>query len=236
MHIKTLIKYSESVNLEQFKNAIKQINLKVGEQLLRFCQQNDELLQKALSLLSYNEEQIVLFINDGDSDDEFCYKLLNTDYLQQSHCFMIMQKLSKSFRSEYLLKTMQSTDIERALLVLKSGEILPEKIDLCSKKVVSIDLLCKLLESGVNPCGLKTSTTTPLTILVKQYPENRHKKNLQMRCDTVACMQVLINAGADVEDLSSYHSGIKTTPIHVATDLALTTGESILFPYKTVLQ
>lgn len=226
MHIETLIKHSERVNAKKFEDAFKQINLKVGEQLLRFCQQKDELLQRVLLLLSYNEEQIVELINDTGSDDVFCNKLLlNIDYLQ-SHGFKIMQKLSKSSRSKYLLKTMQNTDTEKALLVLQSGEIIPENIDLClliKKTVTAKDLLCKLIENGVNPCGLKSSTTTPLTILAKQYP---NKKNLQMRCNTVECMQTLINAGANVEDLNSYFSGIKTTPIHVATDMALTTGES----------
>ncbi len=180
-----------------------------------------------MSLLSYDKKQILEFIKDDGSEDEFCCKLLNTKFLTPCQT-ILMQKLRKNSRTEYLLKTMQAAEIERALLVLNSGEIIPEKIDLglLSKKILtSVDLLSKLLENGVNACGL-TPTVTPLNILVKQYPSDAHK-NLQVRCNTVECMQILINAGANLEDLNSYYmySGIKTTPIHVATDMALTTGE-----------
>ena len=226
--IEYLIKFSRQANAKKFISAAKEIPHKIGEELLKYCQEKTQLLQEIVEILSYSEDQVLEFIREVDrKDDEFCCHLLNIKQFRTSQ--KLMEKLSVSSRSHRLWKALKNEETEQGILLLHSGEIQPEMVDLSrlsNKTLDSRELLLALLAKEVNPQGL-SGTITPLIKLVSRCPNRATKsKNLDTYIKTIENIRQLIDAGANVEDLNAYHSGHKTTPIHVATEMAVTTGEA----------
>ena len=223
--IECLVKFSKQANLKKFNVAVKDIPRELGKKLLKVCQTKLELLQELITLLAYDEEQVVKFIGDDTREDQlFCCQLLDTKQFKLSQA--LMKKLTPASRSQYLQTILQNSEIEKAITLLNSGEILPDTIDLTKmtkRTLHSQELLSALLNKKVNPCGL-SGPPSPLTQLVHSFPKQVNKKTKELYCEIVKTISLLVDAGADVEDLCNYHTGHKTTPLHVAIEMALTTG------------
>ena len=221
-HIEYLIRFSKQVRPKVFSVAAKCTTYDVGERLLRFCQEETSLLQEIIILLSYSEERIAGFIRCRKKDEQFCCHLLDSDQLKNS--YKLMTKLTALSRTQYILKSKQT---ERAVLLLKSGEIIPDMINLSTltKSIFhSSELLSILLDKKVNPCGL-TGSETPIQQLAQGCQKQVDRKNKEVYVMLVNSIALLLEAGANVEDLNAYF-GISesTTPLHVATEMALISG------------
>ena len=208
----------------EFRYYAKRIPCEVGEKLLRFCQEKRQLLQEVIALLSYPEEQIFLFIRNQE-DDQFCCHLVDTEQFCGSS--ELMSKLTAESRTQYICELLKSgKEIRQAIKMLSSGEIKPDFINLSAlgkSILLSTELLSALLHRNVNPCGLP-KWVTPITQLVKACPNKVDAKSKALLFKTVTSIMLLLEAGADVEDLTAYHTG-ETTPLHVAAELALLTGK-----------
>ena len=111
--------------------------------------------------------------------------------------------------------------LSRTMTILKSGEILPQEIDLSKIVEEPSDptLIKQLLDHNIDPNGNGTSKKNPLFIVAyKVYrPKKRSKQFLKL--DEIICL--LLEAGADIEDLCSLEQGKRKSSLHMATELAL---------------
>lgn len=96
-----------------------------------------------------------------------------------------------------------------------------------TKKVLqSRELLSALLAKSVDPRGL--SSPTPIIQLVQSCPKQVHKKKaFELYCRIIENIELLLASGADVKELNTYHKGHETTPLHVATEMALIAGKYV---------
>lgn len=115
----------------------------------------------------------------------------------------------------HCLLELKNFDGVKAILKLLSKQTI-EKIDLArlleTNLVLDHDLIEMLINAGVNPNGKKSPITTVMSLHYLK-PESQ-----------VALVCLLIKCGADISQLSLTARG-STTPLHVATELTLKTGE-----------
>ena len=216
---KQLSRFIEEVKFrEKFKVAAAKISPEISIALFKFYTGKGQQLLEILQLFSFNKSKII------ENEEKLFCGLLETEpfiYNQSS----LMKKLSKMSRTQCLAACLKNGMREQAFVVLDSGEIDPAKVDL--SEMSDELLLCKrlikrLLQSQVNPSGLKSkaSSNSPLKRLAIKCPlKFSHQKS-----EIVQTMKLLIDAGAEVEDLSNYRGNF-TPPLHVATELAIATGE-----------
>ncbi len=135
--------------------------------------------------------------------------------------------ITPDIRTSYLLDRIEAKDIGPSMVAIQSGPIKDQE------KNVSKLVDCILTSKAVCDfrkhlkCGKVTDIiqeSTPLTCLVEKLSH----KCCQRKTDknkAVRALTVLIEVGANVEGLNRYFQGNKTSPIIVATHLALTTGK-----------
>ena len=164
-------------------------------------------------------------INEITGDQLLCCHLLDIKQLRGSK--KLMKKFTSASRTWYLCKVLQNNNVEQALSLLESGDVIPEKVDLSkqTKKVLqSRELLSALLAKKVDPCG--SSSPTPIIQLVQSCPKQiNKKKSFELYCKIIENIYLLLAAGAEVKDLNTYHKGHETTPLHVATEMAVIAGK-----------
>ena len=210
----------------QFKAAAKKVPSETTIPLLKLYSERGQQLLELLQIFSFDESQII------ENEQQLFCGILEGDSFVYGHQ-NLMKKISKSSRTQCLAACLKHSDpkqaIKRALVVLHSGEIDPTRIDLSllsDELLHHIQSVHLLLKHQVDPCGLKTkrSSKSPLKRLAIICPHRFDKKLNQT--EIVQTMKLLIDNGAEVEDLNCYHRGNVTTPLHVATELTIATGES----------
>ena len=211
---------------DTFRAKVKSFPRDLTLKMLKVCSTNKRLLATVVNLLPYDELQIVDLLGNNGDKDVICCGLLRTDKLKNSQ--LVMARLSKTSRTQFCLDMLTKSHTQRALKLLKSGEIDPRGVDLSIiiEKMNNPEVLQALLAQGVNPNGLETSPNFkchPLTTLVTRVT----RKNISQdeRRNEVQKMKLLVEADAKLEDLNQYHRGSKTSPLHVATSIAILTGE-----------
>ena len=196
--------------------------------LLKECSEKKHLLSEVIKLLAYDGDKISSLIEEAGSEDHLCNCLLKVRALKHNSC--IMSKLSRKGRTILLLNRIQAKKPKEdiIMLLIKSGEIESKDIDMSeiieTVLTMPIELLKLLLAAGVDPNGRRSSTErSPLSYLAVKCSSRTVK--LDLKCKIVEMMQEFVDAGANMEDLDHYFHRSYTTPLHVATDLALRTGE-----------
>ena len=205
---------------KEFKAAAKNVPSRVCTPILKlFIGKNQKLLE-LIHLFSLEEHQIIPLI---ENDYEFFCYLIEKD--AEVFTISTMKKLPEKYRTQYLIVCLKQKNTEQALELLKSGSIDSTKISLSSVPddlLYNINLLQSLLECGIDPKG-KQSIESPLQKLASRCPHWPKKKlHREKQREITQAMKLLIDAGAEVRDLNNYE---QSTPLHVATDLALATGK-----------
>ena len=215
---------------EEFTTAAKAVPLDVCAPLLRHFSEN------LLELLNLQESKLVPSIRNFDNFEFFRKFVKNNAGIFTT---AEMSRLSKRYRTQYLLVCLQQKNTEQAIELLKSGPINPIEIDLSTvadELLLNEQLLQMLLKYGIDPCGLK-GKKSPLYQLASKCPHWPKKKLYREKQKAMLqAIKLLINAGAQVEHLNSYNIG-RTTPLHVATELAMATGRFFKSSYtNTVIE
>ena len=214
---------------EEFKIAAKKIHSEISIPLIKLFSSKEQQLAELLQIFSIDESQI------SENDEDLCCSLLETE--QFMHSQILMTKLSMQSRTQFVISCLKGKNPQKILLLLDSGKIDPTMINLSTisdKLLYHKEVVTTLLDLQVNPCGLMDSkklSDSPLKRLAGRCPHKFDKQSKRLKHEMVQTMKLLIDAGANVEDLNNYHRGNSTTPLHVATELAIVTSESIT--YKT---
>lgn len=208
------------------QKAVRNFTPELTLEILKVCSGNKTLLSEVVNLLPHNEVQILdLLGNNGGNEDDICRGLLKTKIFKKSQ--QVMAKLSKRSRTDFCKEMITQGHTQRALKSMESGEIDPHEVDLSTLEGVFFnnpEILQALLARGVNPNGLETSPgfkCHPLITLVIRIDKTKQDE----RQTLVHNMKLLVEAGAHLEDLNRYHRGSKTSPLHVATSIAILTSE-----------
>ena len=134
--------------------------------------------------------------------------------------------ITPNIRTSYLLNRIEAADIGPSIVAIQSGPIKDQEKNI--SKLVDCILTSKTdCDLSFLKCGKDTDiklTSTAFTCLV----EKLSLKCCQRKADkkkAVRALTVLIELGANVEGLNRYSQGNKTSPLIVATHLALKTGK-----------
>ncbi len=138
----------------------------------------------------------------------------------------LLKHASKSFRTLYLLDRMKANDMGASLVAIQSGPIDDQERN-----------IAELTHFILSPAA----KGDPKTFVVEQEEDSTSKqlsclvRNLSLKCKpnkkkvnkkkVVQFLAALVEAGGDVESLNEQAGGNCTSPLIVATELALTTGK-----------
>ena len=136
-------------------------------------------------------------------------------------------------RTKLLFDTLQSgsSTKEEIESILKSGEILPDQVNLSTIitspfLIQNHDILVTLFQYGIpasSPISSSTATVTPMSAVFRS-------KTLS-RLQQAQLAELLVHHGAKLDDLSVVYSE-SLGPLHIATKLALETGELSTFTIR----
>ena len=220
-----------TVDCSQVKMKTLLVDKKVTDQVLlkRFLESGTPVvgsdIQDAIQCLSTNDIESfrLLASHCADSDlDKLCSEAYKAK--KMSFVWYLIERGAKfSDGNMLLLGLLKSKDFEQAKVLVKnlSKESL-STLDLATllettNLVHDPELIEILINSGVSPNGKKS----PIASVFNQ----QHLSTV----DKIKLAAILIQCGVDCNQLCQLSSG-STTPLHVATDLALKSSES-LFMY-----
>ena len=161
-------------------------------------------------------------------DDTFCR------LVSKAPCYSIIQALFMlcSLNEEFVAQ--QSMQLTEQLVLIKyiikesawsdkvlhsiCSEILPKEID-TSKIVIDSILVQKLLDHNCDPSVNAASKKKPLLIVANKVFTSAKRPRQFQQLGEIICL--LLEVGADVEDLCSLEHGKQTSSLHMATELAL---------------
>ena len=183
----------------------------IVEVLLKLCPPNEEFVVQLAVRSQQMTEQLLLIqyiIKDSTWSDSVIHSIC-------SEC-------NPSQRTQLVVWSIDNHQTQsRTMTILKSGEILPQEIDLSKVVEEPSDptLIKQLLDRNIDPNGNASSKKTPLFIVANKVyrPTKRSKQFLKL--DEIICL--LLEAGADIEDLCSLEQGKRKSSLHMATELAL---------------
>ena len=161
---------------------------------------------------------IISRCTDMNSDilDQSCYKAFIARKVQFVTCLTEHGAKSPAEPTELLLLTLKQNNLDLALSLLKTRDIVPGEVDLgdlmtCFELNNNPTIIAKLVEAGVSPNGRKKK---PIAEVLK-LSYLSVQKQIELIC-------LLLEKG-DCSQLCQV-SKQKTTPLHVATELALKAG------------
>lgn len=131
--------------------------------------------------------------------------------------------MTTEIRTRYLAVCLDDQDIVSSLVAIQSGIIHDQHIYIPKFKA---KILAPKFDLSVLQTKLKTQhESEPLNYLIKELSHicaNPGKRFIKKKA--VQLLTMLIRAGGNVEGLTAYNSGINTSPLIVATHLAVDTG------------
>lgn len=155
---------------------------------------------------------------DTNSDilDQTCLKAYSTRKVQFVSCLIEHGAKSPAEPTELLLLTLKQKNFELALSLLKARDNVPGEVDLgelitCTELINNPKIIAKLVEAGVSPNGRGKKPIAEVLKLSYLSPQ----KQIELIC-------LLLEKG-DCSQLC-HVSKQRTTPLHVATELALKAG------------
>ena len=165
-----------------------------------------------------------LISHGAKPDSSLVNKLIDWKNMNEVLYSYVADKSTGSERNELVYKAIKQSNFELATLVLKSGPLDCEQVDLGSwilstSLATSPELFQQLLEAGVNPNGTSGCADRPLdaVLSLKHYQGERK----------VPLIFMLVKAGADVDRVCTPRQE-GTTIVHKVTELALETGNKRL--------
>ena len=181
------------------------------EVLFKLCSPNEEfVVQLAVKSMRMTEQLLLIqyIIKESAWSDKVIYSIC-------SEC-------NRSQRTQLVVWAIKQHQIQsRTMTILESGEILPEEIDLSKivEKPSDPTLIKQLLDRNIDPNGHATSKKKPLFIVANMVYRPTKRSKQFVKLDEVICL--LLEAGADIEDLCSLEQGKRKSSIHMATELTL---------------
>ena len=179
--------------------------------LFELCPPNEEFVVQ-LAVKSMRMTEQLLLIQYIIKESEWSDKVIHS----------ICSECNPSQRTQLVVWTIDHHQTQsRTPTILESGKILPEEIDLSKIVEEPIDptLIKQLLDRNIDPSGNGTLKKKPLFIVAnKVYRPTKRSKQF-VKLDEVICL--LLEAGADIEDLCSLEQGKRRSSLHMATELAL---------------
>ena len=180
--------------------------------LFELCSPNEEfVVQLAVKSLQMTEQ--LLLIQYIIKESKWSDKMIHS----------ICSECNPSQRTQLVAWTIEHHQTQsRTMTILESGEILSEVIDLSKivEEPTDPTLIQQLLDHNVDPNGNGASRKKPLFIVAnKVHRPAKRSVNQIPKLDEIICL--LLEAGADIEDLCSLEQGRQTSSLHMATELAL---------------
>ena len=206
------------------------------------CGDEETLFDKLFKL--FKEQDIPFEVYKSSTSNGVVQETLWNYYLHKYNdrqCQLLRHSrcLNPNHRTQLLLHTLKQKRHKDAVVVLESGDIEPEKINLL--EITCIDELLELddtrfLES-LHKCKVVPNCSTKkqksyISQLITRWKKTRPTPKKKQKI--VAVMISLLKYGGDAEDLCEFYGGRKTTAIHVATELCLVTGKLSVYDFIIV--
>lgn len=181
------------------------------EVLFKLCSPNEEFVVQ-LAVKSMQMTEPFLLIQYIIKEPEWSDKVIHS----------ICSECNPSQRTQLVVWSIEHHQTQsRTMTILESGEILPEEIDLSKivEKPVDPTLIKQLLDHNIDPNGNNASKKKPLFIVANEVYRSTKRSKQLLKLEEVICL--LLEAGADIEDLCGLEQGKRKSPLHMATELAL---------------
>ena len=171
---------------------------------------------------------IVSKCTDANSDilDQSCHKAFSARKVQFVSCLIEHGAKPPTEPTELLRLTLKQKNFDLAVSLLKTRAIVPEEVDLgelmtCTELINNPKIIAKLVDGGVSPNGCNKKPIAEVLKLSYFSPQ----KQIEFIC-------LLLEKG-DCSQLC-HASKQRTTPLHVATELALKAGIHLTVLYRNL--
>ena len=233
--IKTLLAHGYELTREDVRTAVALLTKDRIKQLKTLCESFPVKKDRAQLMSDVSNDAIALdklyfvpiFLELGFKPDKVAIlkgKTFHTlDPLVGQY---VANGLDPKTRTKELQLSLTADNKTAVTLLLRSGPIVPKKFDLSnfitsSAILKNPEFIGELIKAGVSPVGVSPNRT-PLSVLFS----SKDISNSQL----LRLAEALISHGAPV-DLMKKPSEETTTPVHIATKLALETGSQMLYMY-----
>lgn len=208
---------------KQLKLAPKLV-CRILEECFKCSDFKSSMMELSRCLLQDEEKQVSVL--KEIKEQELCFKILT--WVGPSP--VLLKEIRKENRTQYVKDMIECKKFKDAEMAVESGQLDQSiNIPVLMARLLEYDnerLLKKLLDAKVDVKATRNGKLPNSMKLLSKMCSPQAKTNFDIKCRAVKYMHLLLGEahGVDVEEMKEYSRGSRTSPLHVATHLALETG------------